>query len=432
MQGAHAIELGLISVPTNRFRPVKEKVEDIAQSLASFGQLQPIILRPDGEGKYVLVDGLHRFTAAGMNGQLTIDAVLTEEMDPLTLRKIELEVNIQRVDMTWKEKVSAIAALHKLEEETSPGATQASTAAKAGVHQRDVHTAIKLSKMMELFPEIGEAKSINQALSWAESKAGKTLRVHDVRERKADFAGIEEKIIHGDSVEVIKLLPDEQFNLILTDPPFGINYDERKAGTSGAVSAYKDDADSYNRILTMAEDLHRVITPDGWLVWFLGPSWYETAKIKFQEVGFIVDEIPLIWDRSEGKAWTSRPDRYFARAYDMALHCIKGNPQVIQRGKPNIIRVPPVGQTEREMLVERPVELYAEIIRRLTVPGETVADFFVGSGSCPAAAASLGRDFFGVELSPERRAYALNKIKAHIPDARSKAAGVAEEAAKTG
>ena len=89
---------------------------------------------------------------------------------------------------------------------------------------------------------------------------------------------------------------------------------------------------------------------------------------------------------------------------------------MVQRGKPNVLRIPPVSQGDRELLVERPVELYQELIRRLTVPGETVADFFVGSGSCLAAAASLDRDYFGVELDPERRAYAIKKIRANTPE----------------
>jgi DNA modification methylase len=67
------------------------------------------------------------------------------------------------------------------------------------------------------------------------------------------------------------------------------------------------------------------------------------------------------------------------------------------------------------MLVERPVELYAELIKHLTIPGEVVADFFAGSGSCPAAAHSLGRDFFAVEKNPERRAAAIQKTKAYAP-----------------
>jgi site-specific DNA-methyltransferase (adenine-specific) len=165
----------------------------------------------------------------------------------------------------------------------------------------------------------------------------------------------------------------------------------------------------------MGPDLYRVIKPNGWLIWFLGISWYERVKISFRAAGFTVDEIPIIWDRSDGRAFTTRPDRYFGRSYDIALHCIKGNPEVVQRSKPNIIKVPPISNEERELVVERPVELYAELIRRLTVEGETVADFFTGSGSCLAAAASLKRKYFGVELDQERRAVAIQKVKAYTP-----------------
>ncbi len=413
-----------VIVPENRFRAVDKKVEDIAQSMLTFGQLQPIIVEPlaeigDEHGnliqQYELIDGLHRLTAMQMNGQLEIEAKLLDDLDDLTKRKIELEANIQRVDMSWQERTNAIAQLHQLEVESDPNATQGSTASLAGVHQRDVSTAIKLAAVMKLFPEIGEAKSVNQALSWAESKAKRVMRVNDVKDKVVDYSAIEDKIILGDSVDFIKTLPSECINLVLTDPPFGINYDTRKAGSEGHLTSYEDDEASYVRLLSMADDIFRVLKPDGWLVWFLGVSWYERAKTVFREVGFTVDEIPIIWDRSEGRTFTTRPDRYFTRAYDIALHCIKGNPQVIQRGKPNIIKVAPVGTAERELLVERPVELYAEIIRRLTVRKEVVADFFVGSGSCPAAAISEGRDFIGCEISQERRAYALSKIKAHTP-----------------
>lgn len=419
------IPLTAIKVPENRFRVVDAKVEDIAQSFIQYGQLQAIIVTDDGDGTFTLVAGLHRFTAASMNGDLDIIATTTDEADPITLRKIELEENIQRIDMTWQEKTNAIAELMELESTTNPNATQDSVASIAGVHQRDVSNAMKLKKMLELFPEIKEAKSVNQALSWAQAKAKNVLRVKDVKDRPADFKEVEDRIILGDSTEVIKSVDSESFHLVLTDPPFGINFDNRKKGSEGSLTSYKDDEDSYVRLLDMAPEIYRVIKPDGWLIWFLGISWYERAKDTFREAGFIVDEIPIIWDRSEGRTFTTRPDRYFGRAYDIALHCIKGDPQVTQRGKSNIIKAAPVGSSEREMLVERPVELYAELIRRLTVKGECVADFFVGSGSCPAAAASLQRDFFGVELSPERRACAIQKIKAHIPSSEPSSSGEA-------
>jgi DNA modification methylase len=95
--------------------------------------------------------------------------------------------------------------------------------------------------------------------------------------------------------------------------------------------------------------------------------------------------------------------------------CFKGEPQIIKRNQPNVIHATPVSTSEREAVVERPTELYRPFIERLTVPGERVADFFVGAGGVPAAAASMGRDFFGIERNPARRAIAINKVLAHMP-----------------
>lgn len=407
------VDVSRISVPDDRFRPVSKKVEDIALSILKYGQLQPIIISTD----YILVDGGHRLEAVKRNCQPTVLAVFANDVDPLYMREVELEANIQRQEMSWLEKANALTKLHNMKLERNPNTTQLQTAVAAGESsQRTVSQAIQISKMAELFPEIAGAKSMNQALSIAKAKAKGVLRVEEVKSDPEIYASIEDRLIHGDSVEVIKTIPNESFRAIITDPPFGINYDDRKAGTVGSATDYEDGEESYERLLTMAPDLFRVLKKDGWLVWFFGISWYERCKTVFREAGFIVDEIPVIWDRSQGRSFTTRPDRYFARAYDVALHCLKGDPQMVLRNKPNIIRVEPVATSERETLVERPVELYAELIRRLTVEGETVADFFAGSGSCLAAAAKLKRKYFGVEQSAERRAWAIKKIRAHTPE----------------
>lgn len=406
-----------VVVTRDRARPLdSDYVEELATSMLQFGQLQPIVLDENN----ALIAGFHRLNAAMLNGWTDIGYIRKEQVDELLMREMELEENIRRLDMTPAEEVAALAEIHRLKKLKDPNWGLAQTAQAVGgtVTKSRVSEASHLAKMVELFPELKDAKSIKQLKSWADAKAASISRVHEVKNNPADYAEVEEKIILGDSVEVIKTIPSERFHAIITDPPFGIDYDDRKAGTEGSLTDYEDSKASYERLLSMAPDLYRVLRPNGWLVWFLGISWYERAKAAFREAGFIVDEIPIIWDRSEGRCHTNRPDRYFGRAYDIALHCIKGQPEMVQRGKPNIIRVKPVETSEREALVERPVELYAELIRRLTVPGETVADFFVGSGSCPAAAVNIGRDYFGVEQSPERRALAIKKIRAHTPEAK--------------
>lgn len=402
----------ILSDGRSRLRDADKKaVADIKESFQQYGQLVPLVIEEDGE----LVDGLHRLTAAIELGWKQIGVTTREKMDDFTARTLELETNLKRKDLSWQQKEYALTELHKLHAAKDPTWSQDVTGSMTGKPQPRVAESLLLTKMIELFPEIGEAKSRNQALSWARQKAAAVVRVTEVKNAPEVYAGVEERIILGDSRVVIKSIPDASINFVLTDPPFGINYDDRKAGTESTLSTYQDDEDNYLSLLSMAPEIFRVIKHDGWLVWFLGPTWYERAKLAFREAGFTVDEIPIIWDRSDGRVFTTRPDRYFGRGYDMALHCIKGNPEVIQRNKPNVIRVPPVSVDERTLTVERPVELYAELIRRLTVKGEMVVDFFTGSGSVLAAAASLERQFMGVELDPERRAVAIKKVKAHLP-----------------
>lgn len=415
VKDAKYVNTDQVQVPENRFRAVSAKVNDIADSITVFGQLQPIIVHlKDDTSDLTLVDGLHRLEACKKLG-IKVRYELSTEFNPIRLREIELEVNIQRMDMTWIEKSKAIAELHRLRTLQDPNWTQAQTAQQVSdsVRQADVSNALRIEKMIQIFPELANAKNLSQAMKQAERKAKGMLRVVDVKEREIDFVDIAPKLWLGDSVELIKQVPDESFHAIITDPPFGIDFDSRTEGLVSSGSPYEDSAASYRRLLSMASDLYRVVKPDGWLIWFLGVSWYEEAKAAMRAAGFTVDEIPIIWDRTEGSTFTSRPDRWFARGYDMALHCLKGSPTLLRRGN-NVLSIPPVDG--HETLAERPVELYVELIQRLTLRGEKVADFFVGSGSCLAAAASLGRDYFGIELDPTRRAYALNKIKSWTPE----------------
>lgn len=404
------VAITAIKVSRERLREDNGDLESLAVSLLKFGQLQPIIVDANME----LADGYRRMNAAAMNGWTEVEVIVRDQMDELDLREVELEANIARKDMTWQERVKSVAELDRLRRVKDPNWTQEQTGAVAGLQRTRVTEAIQLDRMMKVFPELADAKDINQAKSWMQAKAGLVTRKLAV-DASPDYGELEKKVILGDSVEVIKSIPDHSFHAIITDPPFGINYDKRTEGEVGQLTSYVDDENSYRRLLSMAPDLYRVVRPNGWLIWFLGISWYERARDCFRAAGWTVDEIPLIWNRSGGRTFTTRPDRYFTRGYDIALHCLKGDPQIVQRGKSNVLTIEPVSQSERELLVERPVELYTELIRRLTVPGETVADFFCGSGSCAAAAASLQRDFFTVELSPERRAFAIQKIKSYLP-----------------
>jgi site-specific DNA-methyltransferase (adenine-specific) len=419
MRGALQIAISEISIP-ERYRTGlggeteakgKQKFEELVASLKQYGQLQPVVLSDTNE----LIAGFRRLTGAQYLGWTQIAAVYIDELDEVTRRELEIEENLQRLDMTWKEIENARADLHKLKVARDPSWGQAQTAQVLGKAQSKVSEALLLQQMMNLFPEIKGAKTRKQALSIAKQKARVTLRKQEIADNPAIYASIRERVVCADSVKYIKTLPDESIAHIITDPPFGIDYDQRKIGTELSGTAYKDDEDKYRNILTMAPDLYRVLKPNAFFVWFLGPTWYQEVKLLFRSVGFNVDEIPIIWDRSDGKCYTNRPDKYMGRGYDMALHCHKGDPQMINRSAKNVRRHPPVPMADKEYIVERPIELYLGLLKDMTLPGELVADFFGGSGKIGAACAQLGRPYLVVEEKPEQIPEIITMIYNHTP-----------------
>src|SRR5438552_2917980 len=76
MPKPESFPIAKIYVPVKRKKALKpELVQEIAESILEIGQQAPILVRPD-EGRFVLVEGLHRFEACKALGEKTIIGVL--------------------------------------------------------------------------------------------------------------------------------------------------------------------------------------------------------------------------------------------------------------------------------------------------------------------------------------------------------------------
>ena len=71
MPKPESFPIAKIHVPVKRKKAIKpEVVEEIAGSILEIGQQAPILVRPD-EGRFVLVEGLHRLEACKALGETT-------------------------------------------------------------------------------------------------------------------------------------------------------------------------------------------------------------------------------------------------------------------------------------------------------------------------------------------------------------------------
>lgn len=78
----------------------EDGLQELAASLKSQGQQQPIRVRPDVmPGKYIIIDGERRWRAAQIAGLATLDAVIIEgEIDEIALLDAQMVANIHRAD----------------------------------------------------------------------------------------------------------------------------------------------------------------------------------------------------------------------------------------------------------------------------------------------------------------------------------------------
>jgi ParB family chromosome partitioning protein len=106
--------------PRQRFD--ETALEELAASIAARGVIQPIIVRPRGEGKYQLVAGERRWRAAQKARLHEIPAVV-RELDEREVMALALIENIQREDLN---PVEEARAYHRLSEDE--GLTQAEIA----------------------------------------------------------------------------------------------------------------------------------------------------------------------------------------------------------------------------------------------------------------------------------------------------------------
>ena len=117
------IEIEVKSIPVERIRVKREQVREsfdedrlnmLAESIAQFGQLQPVIVQKDGQD-YLLIAGERRLRAVMQNQEEEIAAVvLSGELSEDKLYQIQLVENIQREDLNALERARAIKKLMDL------------------------------------------------------------------------------------------------------------------------------------------------------------------------------------------------------------------------------------------------------------------------------------------------------------------------------
>ena len=198
--------------PRREFNP--DSLQELADSIASQGLIQPIVAREIAHNKYEIIAGERRWRAAQLAGLDTIPAMVREISDQTTIAMALIE-NIQREDLNAIEESQALI---RLQDEFN--LTQHQVAQAVGKSRSAVTNLMRLATLQPLVQqqlergdiELGHAKCLlalegETQVSAARTVAseGLTVRQTEVLVKKLQSPSLGKKSITKPSQDIINL-----------------------------------------------------------------------------------------------------------------------------------------------------------------------------------------------------------------------------------
>jgi len=390
-----------------RFREKFEDIEELAASINKYGLIEPIVIDENN----CLIAGERRYKAHVMLKKETILARKLSDLDDLEKKEIELEENIQRKAFTWQEEVKAKQVLHELKTKLHGSAVKGhdstgwkvkDTALALGESVGTVSMDIQLAKGMRAFPDLLKEKSKTTAYKKLKMFQEKVLQEELAKRMKS--AGIIDRpeVICGDCVSEMGKMDMESVDLILSDPPYGIDIGEAQTYSRMTVTDTKfndSEFDTFDLLDRAFKEMFRVLKGGRHAYIFCGIDKFPTVTELLRKYGFETHPFPIIWDKGSG-SYPSQSTT-FVHSYEPFVHCWK--PGVERRkldGTPrDIFQVKRVPPAQKIHPTEKPTQLLRDLINLSTLPGEKVLDPFAGSGATIVASKESYRQGIGIELN---------------------------------
>jgi site-specific DNA-methyltransferase (adenine-specific) len=194
------------------------------------------------------------------------------------------------------------------------------------------------------------------------------------------------KIYNEDCLEALKKMGDNDFDLAIVDPPYGIEVNKMTLG-GGKYKNKGKTWDSETPSQDYFDELFRVSKNQ--VIW--GAN-YMIDKIKKPSMGWIY------WDKMNGDSDFSDGELAFT-SFKRALRSYKHHLSM--------------DRSKRFHPTQKPIKLYEWILMKYAKEGDKILDTHLGGGSIAIACHNLGYSLTGYEIDKEYYDKASERIKQH-------------------
>ena len=228
-------------------------------------------------------------------------------------------------------------------------------------------------------------------------------------------------ILRADSRDVIKQIPDNSIDFILTDPPYNLGQHSTGNIPLPGRSAMNNDVAEWDKIdfnpEEWADEFIRILKPSGNLFIFTSYNqlgrWYNCLDHRFDTSNF------MIWHKTNPAPKIFKAG--FLNSCEMIFTCWNKKHTwnfISQAEMHNFIQSPICMSPERlknpKHPAQKPVSILKKMIEIASNKDDIIFDPFMGVGSTGVAALELDRRFIGVELDETFFAAAKKRIESTL------------------
>ena len=199
-------------------------------------------------------------------------------------------------------------------------------------------------------------------------------------------------LVHGDMLEVMNGIPDKSIDMILTDPPYGMDF---RSGRRIIQYDKIENDKSLEWLPSFVKQINRVTKDNSAHYMFVSHHHIGTFMEELSKY-FTIKNV-LVWKKNNHSMGDLQAS--YAPITEFIIHFQKGRKFINGNRDNNVLEF---NITNNELHpTQKPVDMLEYLIEKFSDEGDVVLDAFMGSGSTCVASKNTNRKYIGIELDEE-------------------------------
>lgn len=194
-------------------------------------------------------------------------------------------------------------------------------------------------------------------------------------------------LYNADCITAMRTMPNECVDMVLTDPPYNINFVPQRTAERGAILNDNLSVADFDKLLgDYFTECYRLLKPDTFLVSFMSWATIPAFEKAIRAASFQIKSMPIWVKNNFGIGYYTRPQ------YEPMYLAIKGNPAPPETAISDVLQYARV--VKQVHTCEKPMPLLQRLIGTFSHEGDVIFDGFAGGVQPLLPPANCGVNIF--------------------------------------